>query len=151
MALIAAQASGFRCELDSHADMCCVGKNAHILHEWPNRKVKATPFLSTLGHVPEAPIVSALIVYDEPSLGAPIFLIIHQAVYFADLDHLLLCPMQLRHNAVIVNDRPKHCTENPTIDDHCVIIKMDDLRIPLDLVGVTSYFPRRQPTSDELK
>ena len=84
-----------RMELDSHADMCCVGKNAHILHTWSNKNVHVTPFLRNLGVVESAPIVSALIAYDDPSSGAPILLVINQAMYFDTLEHNLLYPMQL--------------------------------------------------------
>ena len=63
-----------RTELDSHADMCCVGKNTHILYMWPNKNVWVTPFLRNLGVVESAPIVSALIAYDDPSLVHPYFL-----------------------------------------------------------------------------
>ena len=87
-----------RTELDSHADMCCVGKNVHILHTWPNKDVRVTPFLQNLGVIESTPIVSALIAYDDPSSGTPILLVINQAVYFDTLEHNLLCPMQLQHH-----------------------------------------------------
>ena len=140
-----------RTELNSHGDLCCVGKNAHILHTWPNKNVWVTPFLRNLGIVESAPIVSALIAYDDPSSGTPILLVIDQAVYFDTLEHNLLCPMQLRHHGIIVTDRPKHVTRKPTVDDHCIQCPEDaDLRIPLELYGVTSYFPSRKPSIEDI-
>ena len=140
-----------RTELDSHADMCCGGKNAHILHSWPNRDVQVTPFLQNIGVIESAPIVSALITYDDPSSGATILLVINQTMYFDTLKHNLLCPMQLRHHRIIVNDRPKHVTCQPTVDDHCIQCPEDaDLRIPLELHGIASYFPSHKPSSEEV-
>ena len=140
-----------RMELDSHADMCCVGKNVHILHTWPNRYVQVTLFLQNLGVIESAPIVSALIAYDDPSSGAPILLVMNQAVYFDTLEHNLLCPMQLQHHSIIVNDHPKHVTCQPTVDDHCIQCPEDaDLRILLELHGVTSYFLSCKPSSEEV-
>ena len=137
--------------MDSHADMCCVGNNTHILHTWPNKNVRVTPFLRNLGVVESAPIVSALIAYDDPSSGAPILLAINQAVYFDTLEHNLLCLMQLWHHGIIVNDRPKHVTRKPTVDDHCIHCPEDaNLKIPLELYGVTSYFPSRKPSNEEV-
>ena len=105
----------------------------------------------SLGVVESAPIVSVLIAYDDPSSGAPILLVINQAVYFDTLEHNLLCPMQLRHHGIIVNDRPKHVTRKPTVDDHCIQCPEDaDLMIPLELYGVTSYFPSRKPSIEEV-
>ena len=135
-------------ELDSHADTCCVGQHCAILYEWPDRTVEVTPFLESLGTLKQAPIVTALLIYDDPSNGKPLFLIFHQVVFIEDLEHNLLCPMQLRHAGLIINDRPKHCSPNPTREDHSIILP-NDFNIPLDLIGVTSFFPTRQPTQDE--
>ena len=57
--------------------------------------------------------------------------------------------MQMRHNGAIVNERPKHCTEDPTIDDHAIL--HGDLHMTLQLDGPKSYFPTHTPTDVELE
>ena len=136
----------FRVELDSHADTCCVGRDAMIVNE-TRKHVKVTPFLKSLGSVRKVPIVSAAMAYDDPRSGTTYVIIIHQALHFQELDHCLLCPMQLRLNDVVINERPKFLTAFPTDKDHAVIC--DQVIISLELNGITSYFPARKPTTEE--
>ena len=44
------------CELDTHADTCCVRSECEILHT--TEKADITGFLETVGKVKEAPIVT---------------------------------------------------------------------------------------------
>ena len=136
----------FKVELDSHADTCCVGKNVLIVNE-THRTVNVTPFLQSLGTVRRVPIVTAAIAYDDPRSGEVFILIIHQALHFTNMNHCLVCPMQLRLNDVVVNEQPKFLTHQPTEKDHAIIA--EDLLIPLELSGVTSFFPARKPTGQE--
>mgnify|MGYP003331657373 CR=1 FL=1 len=136
--------------MDSHADQCCIGDKAHILYEWPGQTVEVSPFLNTLGCVESAPIVSAAITYDDHSTGRPVLLVIHQAIFITGMKHNLLCPMQLRHSGIRVNDRPKHCTPVPTREDHSIIIPDGNYMIPLSLHGITSFFPTRTPSKGEV-
>jgi hypothetical protein len=136
-------------ELDSHADQSCVGDNATVLYKWPDGTVEVGPFLDSLGCVRSAPIVTAAVAYDDPSIGKSILLIIHQAIFIRGLENNILCPMQMRHNGVTVNERPKHCTPIPTREDHAAIIPDGNHMIPLSISGVTSYFPSRKPARKE--
>jgi hypothetical protein len=136
----------FRVELDSHADTCCVGGDVMIVNR-TMRTVKVTPFLKSLGSVSKIPIVTAAVAYDDPKSGKVFVLLIHQALYFKEMDHCLLCPMQMRLNDVVVNERPKFLTEQPSEDDH--VVKCGEVTIPLELHGVTSYFKGRRPTKEE--
>ncbi len=143
--------SEHRTELDSHADQCCVGDYAVVLYEWPDRTVEITPFLDTLGCVESAPIVTALLAYDDPSTGQAKLLVLHQAILIKGLKHNLVCPMQLRHSGITVNERPKHCTSIPTQEDHAIVFEDENYLISLQLDGVTSYFPTRTPTRTEVE
>ena len=50
----------------------------------------------------------------------------------------------------IVNDIPNmHCSY-PTIDDHCIYFKDTNLKIPLQLNGVFSYFHTRKPSTSNV-
>ena len=62
----------------------------------------------------------------------------------------MIPPFILRADSVIVNNVPMiHC-EDPAVDDHCVSFEHSELRIPLQLNGVFSYFHTRFPTEREL-
>jgi len=136
----------FRVELDSHADTCCVGNGVMIVNT-TSKTVKVSPFLKSLGSVPKVPIVTAAIAYDDPISGEVMILVVHQALYFSEMNHCLLCPMQIRLNDVVLNERPKFLTHKPTSEDHAILV--EDLLIPLELSGVTSVFPGRKPTQEE--
>jgi hypothetical protein len=136
-------------ELDSHADTTCVSDQAVILKVHLDELVEVTPFLATLGSVLNAFKVTAALAYDDPRTGHAILLIYHQVLHIPGMKSNLLCPMQLRHSGVTVNDRPKHCTPTPSVDDHTIVFS-DGFVIPLKLDGVTSYFTTRTPTAEEL-
>ena len=108
-------------------------------------------FLSSLGSV-DVPIVTAAVAYDDPLTMTTFVLIIHQALYFEQLRHNLLCPNQLRQHGIIVNDTPLYflLPEQRREDDHRIVIPETDLSINLKLRGVISYFETRKPTQEEI-
>ncbi len=72
------------------------------------------------------------------------------------MNNHLLCPMQCRVNAVVINDTPKMCVPNP--DDSTHSIEVTDpldldatLHIPLILKGMTSCFDVWRPTTVEFE
>lgn len=107
-------------------------------------------FLDSLGCVSDAPVVSAALIYDDPVTGNAVLLVIHQAIYIKGMKHNLLCPMQMRWNGLTVNERPKHCTPTPTRGDHSITVPDGNYLIPLSLHGITSYFPTRKPSQEDL-
>ena len=136
-------------DLDSHSDTCVVGRNALVIDDY-DRTVSVSGFHQSLGTMNDRRIVSAAIAYIRPENGEMIILIVNQAILIEDLEHNLLCPMQLRLAGVQVNDRPKCMTHQPTEEDHAITVKDEDddrtIIIPLGLRGVTSYFNSRRPT-----
>ncbi len=62
-------------------------------------------------------------------------------LFFAVLLFLIQCHL----NGMSINDVPKFLLENPTMNDHMVIVPLDiddlPLSFPLMLQGGTSYFP----------
>ena len=136
-------------DLDSHSDTCVVGRNALVIDDY-DRTVCVSGFHQSLGTMNDRHIVSAAIAYIRPENGELIILVVNQAILIEDLEHNLLCPMQLRLAGVQVNDRPKCMTHQPTEEDHAIVVKDEDddrtIIIPLGLRGVTSYFNSRRPT-----
>ena len=141
-----------RAELDSHADTCVVGKAALVIHDH-NRPVQVTGYNESHG-AKTYKTVDAVIGYDDPTTGEVRMILVNQAIHMPELNHHLLCPMQIRMNDVMVNDVPKFMTKDATEKTHAIVFGAgsgtgDELIIPLSLQGVTSYFPCRKVTAQE--
>jgi hypothetical protein len=138
-----------RTELDSHANMVVLGKNAFIF-ESTGRTCTVKPFSDRLGTVENVPIVDAAIAYECQYTCQTYILIIRNALHIPYLDHNLVPPFILRAGGVIINDVPKiHCPD-PSVLDHCISFPDSDLKIPLQLFGTFSYFHSRKPETEEL-
>ena len=136
-------------ELDSHANMVVLGKHCFIF-ESTGKTCNVEPFSSDLGIASNIPVVDAAIAYDCPSTYETYILIIRNALHMVKMNHHLIPPFIMREGGVVVNDIPKmHCTA-PTINDHCISFKDTNLRIPLQLNGIFSYFNTRMPSPSEL-
>ena len=48
-------------------------------------------------------------------------------------------------------DTPKIHVEDPLVDNHAIVISDHNLRIPLQLHGIFSYFPMSKPTDIQLQ
>ena len=139
-------------EIDNHADTCVVGANALITHDY-QRPVSVTGF-DPSNRSQHLKIVSAALAYDDHRNGKPVILVINQAIHVPTIEHNLLSPMQMRLNGIAVSECPKFLHPTPTDRTHAITIRRDDdddYIIPMQLKGVTSYFPTRKPTLQELE
>jgi hypothetical protein len=107
-------------------------------------QVSVTPFIKSLGSIQKVPIITAALSYDDPRSGKVYILVIHQALYFPEMKRCILCPMQMRLNDVVLNERPKLLTTHPTDLDHAIIL--EGLTISLDIFNVAFFFHGRTPT-----
>jgi hypothetical protein len=97
------------------------------------------------------PIVKAATAYDSPT-GETLIIVLAQSLYLGDhIEYSLLCPNQLRHNGIVVDDIPRHLAPVPELATHSIYVPEDDVRIPLTLRGVISLFHTRYPTVDEIE
>ena len=123
-----------RTELDSHANMVVLGRQAYVF-EKTGRTCNVRPFAQELGMAEGVPIVDGAIAYDCPYSNQTFILIIRNALHIPSMSHNLIPPFIMRAGGVIVNDVPKiHCAD-PTVNDHCIRFTGSDLRIPLQLTG----------------
>ena len=139
-----------RTELDSHANMAVMGKHAFIF-ESNGRTCSVAPFASELGRLKDVPIVDAAIAYDCPFTGQVYILLIRNALHIPSMEHNLIPPFLMREGGITVNDKPKSQCTDPTIEDHSIHCPEGNLRIPLQLTGIFSFFHHRVPTIDELE
>ena len=143
----------FRCELDSHANMCVFGADCSVF-EWSGKSCSVTPFTDSLGQAQDVPICDLAVAYDYVSTDLPetLILIFRNALVIPNMNHHLVPPFILREGGHIVNDVPKYQLSEPTVDDHCILLSGTDpvARIPLQLSGIFSFFHTRKPTDDEI-
>ena len=81
-------------------------------------------------------------------------LVINQAIHVPEMEHNLISPMQMRLNDVHVSECPKFLHPTPSDYTHAITLNQgndDEYIIPLQLRGVTSVFPTRKPSIEEVQ
>ena len=133
-----------RCELDTHADTCALGRNFVPL-SYTGRACDVSPYNSDVYESEkDVPIISGATAYTCQNSGQTYILVIHEGLWLGPkLRHSLLNPNQLRFNGVSVFDNPFDI--NTTLS-----IEHDDTTIPLKLSGTNIFLDTRTPTQHEL-
>jgi hypothetical protein len=137
-----------RTELDTHANMPVVGRNAYIISD-TGRVADVSPFSPDYDSM-MIPIVDAAVSYLSQD-GKLYILVIRNALHVPAMEHNLLPPFVMREAGIKVNDTPKIQTTEPvTEEDHSIFFHEDEFRIPLSLYGMFSYFPTSKPTAEQM-
>jgi len=144
-----------RAELDSNCDTCCFGQGVYVAED-TLKTISVNGFMEDLGTLPNVKIIAAAIAYDGPEAWHTYILFYHQALYIPTMQKHLLNPNQMRANDVIVNKTPlvllpydlrnRHSHSTVTTTE-----LHEELHIPLQLEGVTSFFTTRMPTRAEVE
>ena len=129
--------------------MVVLGSHAFIF-ESTNRTCNVQPFDPSIGTALNIPIVDGAVVYKCPYKGEIYVFIVRNTLHILHLRNNLIPPFVIRAAGVTLNDTPNIHSKDLTIDDHCITFEDSDLRIPLQLSGVFSYFHTRKPTLSEL-
>ena len=140
-----------RTELDTHANMVVLGKHCFVFDRIHGKTCEVEPFDPSLGTAKEIPIVDAVIAYDCPYLARTFILIIRNALHVETMDNNLIPPFILREAGLEVSDVPKIHVQEPSEEDHAITFPESDLRIPLQLWGVFSFFHSRRPSPEEIE
>ena len=142
-------------QLDSHANMVVVGSHASVFGH-SGRSADVRPFSSDCSKLESVPIVDAAVAYDCPYSMETYILAIKNALHVPSMEHNLIPPFILREAGLVVNDVPKIHTKRDelSVETHCIVANKEDngidLRIPIKLDGVFSYFPTRKLTEQEI-
>ncbi len=121
--------SKIQVELDSHIDTSVVSSNVLIVH---GHECYVDVFMyNSKSRHKNVTAVDAAVAVDDPQIGDTSVLLINQAILIPFIENILLGPMHCRLNGVTVNDVPKFLLNNPTVDDHAVIIPSDLDGLPL--------------------
>ena len=139
-----------RTELDSHANMVVLGSECFVFDNILDQTCDVEPFDPTIGTAKRVPIVDAALAYDCPYSHKTYIFVLRNALYIPSMSHNLLPPFILREAGIKCDDVPKiHC-KNPSIENHSISFPDSELRIPLMLNGIFSYFYTRKPTNEEI-
>jgi hypothetical protein len=137
-----------RTELDSHANMAVVGRNAYIISD-TGRIADVNPFR------PDYDSMQMLIMYAAiwcycPCSGQMCMLALRNALFVPSMRNNLTPPFVMREAGMRVNDTPKIQLDDPTEKDHSTFFPETGLRTPLSLWGMFSYFVTSKPTAEEM-
>ena len=138
-----------RTELDSHANMPVIGKNAYILSKI-GETVDVAPFTPDYNPI-RVELVDAALKYDCPYSGESKILIIRRGLYVPSMSNNLLPPFMLRESGITTNEVPKIHVSSPTEEHHSIMFQETNFQIPLSLYGTFSYFPTSKPSTEDLE
>ena len=86
-----------RTELDSHANMCVLGKHCFLLSELSTaRTVSVGAFAESAGGLDEVPIVDAMLAYDCEQTNQVYLLVLRNVFYIESMDDNLIQPFILQ-------------------------------------------------------
>ena len=101
-----------------------------LVVEQSGKTVEVSPFTPDYKPI-KVEVVNAVIQYDSPLDGREYMLVIQNALWVPSMSNNLIPPFIMRENRIIVNERAKiHC-EDPTREDHAIIIR--------DTISVSHY------------
>lgn len=139
-----------RTELDSHANVVVLGRHCLVFDKVEGKHCDVQPFDPSIGKAKSVPIVDGAVAYDCPYTHRSYILIARNALYIPTMPNNLVPPFILREAGVIVSDTPKIHIKSPSKDDHSILFTDENLRVPLQLIGVFSFFHTRIPTEEEI-
>ena len=132
-----------KCELDTHADTICAGRNCRLLDR-TGHCCDVRGFhdeLSEMKDVPVATVATGITTSD----GIEYILVFNEVLYFGDtMDHTLINPYQIRHYGISVSD-------NPFDDDKPFGIDHEEVFVPFSTSGTMVYFESFYPTKDQME
>ena len=138
-----------RTELESHANMPVIGKNAYILSNI-GETVDVAPFTPDYELI-RVELVGAALNYDCPYSVDSKILIIRRGLYVSSMPNNLLPPFMLREAGITINEVPKIHVSSPTEENHSIMFHETNFRIPLSVYGTFSYFSTSKPSTKDLE
>ena len=133
-------------ELDSHANMPVIGRNAYILSKI-GETVDVAPFTPDYKPI-SVELVDAALKYECPKVK---ILIIRRELYVPSMTHNLLPSFMMGEAGIHINEVPKIHVTSPTEEHHAITFQETNFRIPLILHGTFSNFPTSKPNTQELE
>ena len=105
-------------ELDSHANIPVIGRNAYILSKF-GETVDVAPFTPHYKPI-SVELVDAALKYECSFNGEVKILIIRRGLHVPSITHNLLPPFMLREAGIHINEVPKIHVTSPTEEHHAI-------------------------------
>ena len=137
-----------RTELDSHANMPVAGRNAYVISD-TGQTAEVNAFSPDYDAL-TVKICDVAIQYDCPYTGQTYIFVIRNSLHVPAMNNNLLPPFLIREAGIELHDTPKIQVKDPSVNDHSLYFPSAQVRIPLQLWGIFSYFPSKKPTSQIL-
>ena len=137
-------------ELDMHTNMVVLSKHCFIFDHVQGRTCKVAPYDPSIGTTKEVPVVVAAIAYDCPYTHEAYVLIVRKALHFPSMDNNLIPPFILCEAGLTVKDTSKIHVQDPDHTNHAISFPDNNLKIPLQLHRIFSYFHSRVPMMEEV-
>jgi hypothetical protein len=138
-----------RTDLDSHANMVVLGKDCFILSQ-TGLQADVNAFTPDHQSLP-IPIVNGAKLYIDPYTGTKWIIVFKHALTVPTMENDLVPPFLLREAGIEVNETAKIHMKSASVTDHSIYFPSSELRIPLSLHGMFSYFPSYKPTMKDLE
>ena len=129
--------------------MAVVGSNATKIQD-TRHYADVNDFANDVGQMKRVPIKYMAIYYDFPYQKNTFLLMIKNALHLPSMNHNLIPPFILDESGLEVYTNPKIHSKNLSVDSHSIFDTATELRIPLKLRGVFSYFNSRSLNSEEI-
>ena len=94
---------GERAELDSHANVVCLGKHCSVIRR-TGVTMKVNAFASEVGSLSNIPVVDAVVVFDCPYTRESYFMLMYNCLYIPSMECHLIPPFILREAGLYVSD-----------------------------------------------
>ncbi len=135
-------------EVDSCANTCCTGETFKLIADM-GHTADVKGFHGDLGKLEGIPIGTCYTAIDHPVLQETIIGVFHQCLYFgSQMEESLINPNQLQANGLVVDTCPKQYSNGKSLQG--IYHEEDDLYIPFQMHGCTSYFSSWLPTQKEI-
>ena len=130
------------CELDSHADTCCLGANFLPIY-FTGKVCDVSPFLDTMPIQNDIQVCTGITAMDDGT-GNTLILVVNEALWMGDkIQHSLLNPYQIRLNGVQLSD-------DPTDGNRYFGMQAGNVQVPFKMKGTTCVFQTCTPTPWEI-
>ena len=91
-----------------------------------------------------------MLAYDCRRTNQVYMLVLRNVLYIDSMEDNLIPPFILREAGIIVNERAKIHSEEPTEEDHTIQCRKTGLFITMQLRSIFSYFPTRKPDKEDI-
>lgn len=133
-----------RCELDTHADTTCMGKQFLFISD-TGQYCSVSGFHDSFNSINDIPVACGATKWTNPENGQTYILYVNQGLYFgSSMDHSLINPNQIRHFGIEVSDDPFDLRR-------LFGINHPDMQLKFQKDGTTIYFETSLPSPEDLE